>query len=228
MSALDQAHFVMLQKALDTDYVPHLLPLLDQTKPAEEQKRKNQSRAFGAFALSNVCSISATDAGGSVVDDFDDFGVDAIYYHAPTETLCRYVVKRMNDEEEHATGQDRLVYRHGVFAVAWVLAKRIRDAAMAPTLIDQQKLEAQVSAPFDQLRQTNLILTKAMGKGALALFRNQTDVTPLVEKVAIEHYGLGTDSVVAHKQKQQKAGEAYPEELFTYLVSKAPQIGNLS
>jgi AIPR protein len=597
MSALDQAHFVMLQKALDTDYVPHLLPLLDQTKPAEEQKRKNQSRAFGAFALSNVCSISATDAGGSVVDDFDDFGVDAIYYHAPTETLylvqsklkageqfsqqealafcqgirklikqdftgfninvqnrkaeielalencshirlvvahtgagisqhanqafkelfadpddeerletpfidydaaqvvtdllaakayekvnvelklykctsvsqprityfglalvtdlvdlhdkygkalyeknirtflghktevnsaiqktladqpesflylnngvtalceivepkeskrdrkrlkvrglsvingaqtiassarfvadnaardissarvsftliksdtnasfgkevtrarnhqnrvlfsdfaalddeqerlrrelaylgihysfkpgihdhtasgvshirmdeaaqalamfqsdpryvvwlkkdpaqvldttsvqyktlfapgltpfqvanavrvSRYVVKRMNDEEEHATGQDRLVYRHGVFAVAWVLAKRIRDAAMAPTLIDQQKLEAQVSAPFDQLRQTNLNLTKAMGKGALALFRNQTDVTPLVEKVAIEHYGLGTDSVLAHKQKQQKAGEAYPEELFTYLVSKAPQIGNLS
>src|SRR5205085_1938772 len=111
--------------------------------------------------------------------------------------------KRMNDEEEHATGQDRLVYRHGVFAVAWVLAKRIRDAAMAPTLIDQQKLEAQVSAPFDQLRQTTLNLTKAMGKGALALFRNQTDVTPLVEKVAIEHFGLGTDSVVAHKQKQQ-------------------------
>ena len=142
--------------------------------------------------------------------------------------VSRYVVKRMNDEAEHATGQDRLVYRHGVFAVAWVLAKQVRNASMAPILIDQQKLEAQVSAPFDQLRQTNLNLTKAMGKGALALFRNQTDVTPLVEKVAIEHYGLGTDSVVAHKQKQQKAGEAYPEELFTYLVSKAPQIGNLS
>jgi hypothetical protein len=597
MSALDQAHFAMLQKALDTDFVPHLLPLLDQTKPADEQQRKNQSRAFGAFALSNVCSISATDAAGSVVDDFDDFGVDAIYYLAPTETLylvqsklkageqfsqqealafcqgirklikqdftgfntnvqnrkaeielalencshirlvvahtgagisqhakqafaelfadpddeerleapfidydaakvvadllaakayekvnvelklykctsvaqprityfglalvtdlvdlhekygkalyeknirtflghktevnsaiqktladqpesflylnngvtalceivepkgsksdrkklkvrglsvingaqtiassakfvadnatrdissakvsftliksdtnasfgkevtrarnhqnpvlfsdfaalddeqerlrrelayigihyafkpgihdhtasgvthirmdeaaqalamfqsdpryivwlkkdpaqildttsvqykalfapgrtpfqvanavrvSRYVVKRMNDEAEHATGQDRLVYRHGVFAVAWVLAKQVRNASMAPILIDQQKLEAQVSAPFDQLRQTHLNLTKAIGKGALALFRNQTDVTPLVEKVAIEHYGLGTDSVVAHKQKQQKAGEAYPEELFTYLVSKAPQIGNLS
>ncbi|MGA7793072.1 MAG: AIPR family protein [Candidatus Acidiferrales bacterium] len=597
MSALDQAHFAMLQKALDTDFVPHLLPLLDQTRPPDEQKRKNYSRAFGAFALSNVCSISATDAAGSVVDDFDDFGVDAIYYHAPTETLylvqsklkageqfsqeealafsqgvrklikqdftgfntnvqnrkseielaldncshirlvvahtgagvsqhatqafdelfadpddeerleppfidydaakvvadllsakayekvnvelklykctsvsqprityfglalvtdlvdlhekygkalyeknirtflghktevnsaiqktladqpesflylnngvtalCeivepkgsksdrkklkvrglsvingaqtiassarfvadnaardissarvsftliksdtnasfgkqvtrarnhqnpvlfsdfaalddeqerlrrelaylgihyafkpgmhdhtasgashirideaaqalamfqpdpryivwlkkepaqlldttstqykalfisgltpfqvanavrfnRYVVKRMNDEAEHAAGPERLAYRHGAFAAAWVLAKRVRNAAVAPVLIDEKKLQAQLSVPFDQLRQTQWNLTKAVGKGPLALFRNQTDVTPLVEKVAIEHYALGTDPVVGHKQKQQKPGEPYPEDLFAYLASKAPQIGNLS
>lgn len=597
MSALDQAHFAMLQKALDTDFVPHLPPLLDQTKPADEQRKKNQSRAFGAFALSKVCTISATDAARSVVDDFDDFGVDAIYYHASTETLylvqsklkageqfsqdealafcqgirklikqdftgfntnvqnrkaeielaldncshirlvvahtgagvsqhakeafnelfadpddeerleapfidydaakvvvdllaakayekvnvelrlykstvinqprltyfglallsdlvelhekygkalyeknirtflghktevnsaiqktlkdqpenfvylnngvtalCeivepkglksdrkklkvrglsvingaqtiassarfaadnagndisaakvsftliksdanasfgkevtrarnhqnpvlfsdfaalddeqerlrrelaylgihyafkpgmqdhvastvghirideaaqalamfqadpryivwlkkepaqlldttspqykalftagltpfhlanavrfnRYVVKRMNDEAEHATGQDRLAYRHGVFAAAWVLAKRVRDAAFAPVLIDEKKLEAQLSTPFDQLRETHLNLTKAVGKGPLALFRNQTDVTPLVEKIAIEHYGLGSDPVVDHKQKQQKTGQPYPEDLFAYLVSKAPQIGSLS
>jgi hypothetical protein len=597
MSALDQAHFAMLQKALDTDFVPHLLPLLDQTKPADEQQRKNQSRAFGAFALCNVCSISATDAAGSVVDDFDDFGVDAIYYLAPTETLylvqsklkageqfsqqealafcqgirklikqdftgfntnvqnrkaeielalencshirlvvahtgagisqhakqafdelfadpddeerleapfidydaaqvvadllaakayekvnvelklykctsvaqprityfglalvtdlvdlhekygkalyeknirtflghktevnsaiqktlkdqpenfvylnngvtalCeivepkgsksdrkklkvrglsvingaqtiassarfatdnaanditaarvsftliksdtnasfgkevtrarnhqnpvlfsdfaalddeqerlrrelaylginyafkpgmqdhatsgvshirideaaqalamfqpdpryvvwlkkepaqlldttsvqyktlfvpgltpfhvanavrfnRYVVKRMNDEAEHAAGQERLAYRHGVFAVSWVLAKRVRIAALTPVLIDQTKLEAQLSLAFDQLRQTHWNLTQAVGRGPLALFRNQTDVTPLLEKVAIEHFGLGADPVVGHKQKQQKPGEPYPEDLFAYLASKAPQIGNLS
>jgi hypothetical protein len=134
----------------------------------------------------------------------------------------------MNDEAGHAAGQERLAYRHGAFAVSWVLAKRVRNAALAPVLVDQTKLEAQLSAPFDQLRQTHWNLTKAMGKGPLALFRNQTDVTPLVEKIAIEHYGLATDPVVGHKQSQQKSGPPYPEDLFAYLVSKAPQIGNLS
>jgi hypothetical protein len=65
-------------------------------------------------------------------------------------------------------------------------------------------------------------------KGPLALFRNQTDVIPLVESIAIDNYGLSTDPVVDHKKKQQKAGQPYPEDLFAYLVSKAPQIGNLS
>ena len=140
----------------------------------------------------------------------------------------RYVVKRMNAEAEHATDQERLAYRHGTYSVAWVLAKRVRDAAVAPVLIDEKKLEAQLSAPFDQLRQTHWNLTKATGKGPLALFRNQTDVTPLVEKIAIEYYALVTDPVVGHKQKQQRPGQPYPEDLFAYLASKAPQIGNLS
>jgi hypothetical protein len=77
MSALDQAHFAMLQKLLETDFVSHLPPLLDHTKPAEEQNRKNLSRAFAAFAVSKICGIGAVDTAKAVVDDFDDFGIDA-------------------------------------------------------------------------------------------------------------------------------------------------------
>ena len=142
--------------------------------------------------------------------------------------FLRYVVKRMTAEAAHAEGLERLAYKHGTYAAAWILAKRVRDAAIAPVLIDEKKLEAQLSAPFDQLRQTHWNLTRAVGKGPLALFRNQTDVTPLVEKIAIEYYALGADPVVGHKQKQHKPGQPYPEDLFAYLAAKAPQIGNLS
>ena len=142
--------------------------------------------------------------------------------------FLRYVVKRMTAEAAHAEGLERLAYKHGTYVAAWILAKRVRDAAIAPVLIDEKKLEAQLSAPFDQLRQTHWNLTRAVGKGPLALFRNQTDVTPLVEKIAIEHYALGADPVVGHKQKQHKPGQPYPEDLFAYLAAKAPQIGNLS
>jgi hypothetical protein len=82
--ALDAQYYALLEKALQNDYVPHLPPLLDTKKPTEEQAKKNLSRAFSAFALKDLCGISPSEAAKSVVDDFDDYGIDAVYYHAST------------------------------------------------------------------------------------------------------------------------------------------------
>ena len=88
---MDAQYFALLEKALTDGYVPHLPPLLDQTKPAEEQRRKNLSRAFGAFALRAVLLESSApvpaDCAKAVVDDFEDNGIDTAYYHAANETL---------------------------------------------------------------------------------------------------------------------------------------------
>lgn len=150
----------------------------------------------------------------------------------------RYVQSRMATEVWSASGQERLAYKHGIYALAWVLGKRVRDAINGAALLDDAKVKASMSKPFDQLRQTLWDQTKAAtlfsagppalySKGPLALFRNQTDVVPLLERILIADYGLGADPVLEHKRKLYKAGQAYPQELFAYLVSKAPQIGNL-
>jgi hypothetical protein len=49
-----------------------------------------------------------------------------------------------------------------------------------------------------------------------------------MQAVMIEHYGLGADAVVEHKMRVQSQGQPYPVDLFSYLVSKAPQIDNLA
>jgi hypothetical protein len=140
----------------------------------------------------------------------------------------RYIQKRMEGEGAQANKQDRLIYRHGNYAVAWILAKRVASAVRSASLIDEQKLATELSVPFDKLREVQLERTKALNRGPLALFRNQGDLIPLVQNIAIEHYGLQNDPVIDHKIKQQKSGQPYPEDLFAYLVSKAPQIGNLA
>ncbi len=153
--------------------------------------------------------------------------------------LNRYVQNRVATEVRGASGQERLVYKHGGYAFGWVIAKRVRDAINGTTLLDTEKLKASLSAPFDQLRQIlwNVTQTATLFddgppavylKGPLAVFRNQTDVLPILQEVLISHYGLAADLILEHKKKLHKAGQPYPEELFTYLVSKAPQIGNLT
>lgn len=140
----------------------------------------------------------------------------------------RYIQKRMESEGAQANKQDRLIYRHGNYAVAWILAKRLAVAIKGSSLIDEQKLATELSIPFDRLREVQLEKTKALNRGPLGLFRNQGDLIPLVQSIAIDHYGLQNDPVIDHKIKQQKSGQPYPEDLFAYLVSKAPQIGNFA
>ena len=110
-----------------------------------------------------------------------------------------------------------------------MLSKRLQAAADAPALISLSKLQTALSAPFDALRSTHHDQTKAnaITKGPLAMFRNQTDVLWLLKHVAKEHYGLAADPVIQHKDVR-KAGQPYQEDLFNYLVQKAPQIGGVT
>lgn len=152
--------------------------------------------------------------------------------------LNRYVQSRMATEALGASGQERLTYKHGSHVAAWVMAKRVRTANNGTTLLNEAKLSAILSVPFDQLRQSLWAAVESATlmvgsppiylKGPLAFFRNQTDVVPMMQGLLINYYELSADPVVDHKKQQQKAGQSYPEELFAYLISKAPQIGNLT
>lgn len=144
--------------------------------------------------------------------------------------LNRYLQNRMATEAKTSSGQERLTYKHGAYALAWIMAKRLKLAINGAALIDDTKLKTALSAPFDQLRQNlwDAVRPVAMySKGPLALFRNQTDVLPCLQDVMVKHYVLGADPALEHKKKAYKTGQLYSEELFEYLASKAPQIGNL-
>ena len=112
MPALLQDQLNILQQVLATDFVPSLPPLLDNSRPQGEQSRKNLSRAFSAFVLHHICQISSTNAAQSVVDDFDDYGLDAIYYYAKTETL--FLVQAKLKASEQFSQEEALAFCQGV------------------------------------------------------------------------------------------------------------------
>jgi hypothetical protein len=143
--------------------------------------------------------------------------------------FLRYVQSRTT-VEGRGVGAERLSYRHGIHAIGWVLAKRIIKEQQDAKLLDDAKLKNILVVPFDELRQIHWTETQRRLhlKGPLALFRNQTDTIPLLESILIAYYGLGADPALRHKRSQHVAGSPYPKALFDYLISRAPQIGNLS
>lgn len=143
----------------------------------------------------------------------------------------RYVQSRMLVEAVVANGPERLTYKHGAYALGFILVKRIRQVIAGATLIDEIKLKAELGAPFDAARQTlwGTVQPKTALKGPLAIFRNQSDAVPLLREAMITHYGLGADPAIAPLQAKVTAGEPYPQKaLFDFLSAKAPQIGNIT
>ena len=143
----------------------------------------------------------------------------------------RYVQSRMLVEAVVANGAERLTYKHGAYALGFILVKRIRQAVAGTALIDETKLKAELGAPFDAARQTlwGTVQPKTALKGPLAIFRNQTDAVPLLRDAMIAHYGLGADPAIAPLQAKVVLTDPYPQKaLFDFLSAKAPQVGNIT
>lgn len=112
MAALEPQYMVILKKILAERFVPSLPPLLDASKPIAEQQAKQLSRAFSAFALHKMLGVTPQLAAASVVDDFNDKGIDAIHYEAASETL--YLLQTKLKESEQFKQEDALPFCEGV------------------------------------------------------------------------------------------------------------------
>jgi hypothetical protein len=98
MAALQPQYMTILKKVLADRFVPFLPPLLGQANPTDPAS-KQLSRAFSAFALHKLLGLAPDESAAAVVDDFNDKGIDAIYYHVPTETLYLLQTKLKESEQ---------------------------------------------------------------------------------------------------------------------------------
>lgn len=112
MAPLSTNHMNILETVMTADFVPHLPPLIKPSSDPAQNTMKNKSRAFAAFALSKLCEIGANEAASAVVDDFDDYGIDAIYYNAGTETL--FFVQAKLKASETFSQDEALAFCQGV------------------------------------------------------------------------------------------------------------------
>lgn len=111
MPALEPQYMTILKKVLAERFVPFLPPLLGNVNPGDHAA-KQLSRAFSAFALHKLLDITPQEAAASVVDDFNDKGIDAIHYHAPTKTL--YLLQTKLKESEQFKQEDALPFCEGI------------------------------------------------------------------------------------------------------------------
>lgn len=143
----------------------------------------------------------------------------------------RYITARMNEEAAGApTDQERLTYRHGAYAVAFVMMKRLRGQIAGHPPLALPRLVAAVGPELDNLRQAVWAQTQplSVGRSPLNVFKTQADVSDIIRLSMTEHYGLQNNPALPPLIALDIGGQPYPEQLFSYISAQAPQIGNLA
>lgn len=161
------------------------------------------------------------------------FTVDLTAYRLVNAVLVsRYLHRRMVMEAAaKGAGYEKLTYKHGSFVLGFVLAKRVEMVLNSAAIIDAAKLDAQLSVPFDEVRQRlwNEVSKRTVHKGPLSLLRNLGDAIPILRDTMIAHYGLAADPAIASLSAKVLPTDPYPQKaLFDFLSAKAPQIGNIT
>lgn len=143
----------------------------------------------------------------------------------------RYIISRMNEEAQGAlTDQERLSYRHGAYAVAFVMMKRLRNGIAGHPPLNPQRLMAAVGPELDNLRQALWMEAQPLcaGRNPLNVFKTQTDVSAIVRSMMTQHYNLQNHPALPALIAIPTDDQPYPKQLFTFLSNQAPQIGNLT
>ena len=128
-------------------------------------------------------------------------------------------------------GYEKLTYKHGVYALGYLLAKRLEAVLSGAAVIDASKLSTQCSVPFDDARQClwDEVNRRTAYKGPLALLRTLGDAIPIIRDAMVVHYGLAADPLIVPLQAKVVLTDPYPQKaLFDYLSAKAPQIGSIT
>lgn len=112
MTELPENLLHILKNKLQKEFIPLLPELLNKERPKADQDKKQLSRAFSGFVLHKMLEISVAEAAQAVVDDFDDNGLDAIYYKSTDKTL--YLVQAKFRERVQFDEDDAIRFRNGV------------------------------------------------------------------------------------------------------------------
>ncbi len=148
MAALSPDYMIMLKKTLRERFVDLLPALLDTKKPAAEQQDKQLSRAFSAFVLHKLLDLAPVEAAAAVVDDFNDKGIDAIYYHQSSETL--YLLQAKLKESEQFKQEDAQSFCEGV--------RLLLKQRFAAFNLNVQQRQAEIEVAMDACSRIELVV----------------------------------------------------------------------
>lgn len=201
MATLPTNFLNILKDKLEKDFVPHLPELLNKERPKADQDKKQLSRAFSGFVLHKMLNLGIADAAQSVVDDFDDNGLDAIYYETASKTL--YLIQTKFEANKQFDEPDAIRFRNGTEYLLGQQYKRFN--------FNVQRRKDELDNAFDEAEKIKLVVAY-VGSGFSVHARNA--LTALTEdeehheaarlQADIEEYG--PDKVQADLLAEQSVG----------------------
>lgn len=209
MAALQPQFLAPLKELLRQRFVPHLYPLLGQGG-REDKPKKQIARAFSAFVLQQKFDLDVVTAAKAVVDDYDDHGLDAIYYHENDQTL--YLVQSKMKVDAQFTLGEAQAYIEGIKLLLNKQFNRFNQ--------NVQNLQAQIETALDECEHIQLLIAYT-GSGITIQAQNylQPAIQELIdegEEQIVPVYQQYSATQIEHDLRNEHAVDAVNERVPVY------------
>ena len=145
---MDAAQLTLLKRHLSEVYAGNLPPLLLPSADAAQNDQKNLARSLSAFFVHHHCGASIADACASVVDDFGDLGIDAIYYQSDLKIL--FLIQSKLKKSDDFTQEEANNFCQGIRKLVGA-----DYAGFNQNVLDRQ---AEIESAFDECESIQLVV----------------------------------------------------------------------
>ena len=118
-------------KQLETEIDQLFSNLIDMSdfdgKKANQKKDAFNSRALAAYSLYTLADISSEEAAQSIVDGYDDNGIDALFFQSKQNILWLVQAKWRRDGQKPPEAKDLRSFKDGVFDLLDYTMPKIRE-----------------------------------------------------------------------------------------------------
>jgi hypothetical protein len=203
----------LFKDQLNADYVQDLPPLLGVGHPPDHMVAKNISRALSAFAIHKLVGTDRETAAKAVIDDYEDNGIDALFYNQATKQLF-FVQSKLRPNEPFAQAEAN-AFKEGVKDLLNERYNRFNQ-----NLIDRQE---EIEAALDDADEMILVIAHASpeisqhAKDILNNFLNPDDCPD--ERLVRSWVDYGPEKILSDFLDEQAVDEVY-DQLRIYGVVK--------
>ena len=138
-------------------------------------------------------------------------------------TVFRVIRDIIKSAEQSSYSPEKLVYRHGLYAIASILMKRLKSKITGQTLLDKNAVSSEISAPLDTLRQ-QCADAFPDGRAQHSFFKKISDTAPYINRIMITHEGLRDEQNVQNLLGRLSRDDPHNQALHRYLSGRLTQI----
>ncbi|WP_201576998.1 AIPR family protein [Psychrobacter immobilis] len=209
MAALQPQFIIPLKELLQQRFVTHLPALLGQGG-RENLPEKQIARAFSAFVLQQKFNLDVITAAEAVVDDYEDHGIDAIYYHEADQTL--YLLQSKMKENAQFKLDEAQAFIEGVKLLLNKQFQRFNQ--------NVQNLQAHIETALDECEHIQLLVAHT-GDGITIQAQNylQPAIQDLIdegEEQIVPAYQQYTATEVEHALRSEHTVDAVNARVAVY------------
>lgn len=162
-------------------------------KKGQQLKDAFNSRALAAYSIYSLADISSEEAAQSIVDGYDDNGIDAVFFHKKQNTLWLVQAKWRKDGQKPPEAKELRSFKDGICDLLDYGSPKVKDKFNTKFECKEEEIQAALNSPGLKIKVVIAYTAQKLSKNGRGVLDDLIEVLNDGHEIAsIEDFNLDT------------------------------------